>query len=251
MSSENTLTGSTALVTGATSGIGRAIALRLAAAGAEVVLHGRSLERGAALVDEIVGQGGRARFVAADLTDADEALRLASEAGEVDILVNNAGVYEFAATPATDAAAFDKHIAINTRTPFLLVGALAPGMAGRGSGSIITITSNVARITLPVGGAYAASKAGAETLTRYWASEFGGQGVRVNAISPGAVLTEGTLPMFGDNAEAMGKAVNARGKLGEPEEIADIVLFLASPNSSYINGAVLAADGGDLAVFPG
>jgi NAD(P)-dependent dehydrogenase (short-subunit alcohol dehydrogenase family) len=251
MTTEAALGGKKALVTGATSGIGRAVALSLAAQGVEVVLSGRDGVRGKALVDEIAEQGGQALFIAADLADADEALRLAAEAGEVDILVNSAGVFEFASTPATDTALFDKHIAINTRAPFLLVGALAPGMASRGHGSIITISSSGARMVASVGGAHAASKAGVDILTRYWALEFGGQGVRVNAISPGPVLTEGTSPFFGENVEAVGKLVNARGKVGEPEEIAEIVLFLAGPGSSYVNGSVIHADGGELSTLPG
>src|SRR4051812_28077589 len=128
------LTGRVALVTGATAGIGRAVALQLAAHGAEVVAHGRDPRRGAELVDEIARHGGQARFVSADLADAGEVTQLAKDAGEVDILVNNAGIYEFTSTPDTSAESFDRHIAINTRAPFLLVGALAPAMAGRGHG---------------------------------------------------------------------------------------------------------------------
>lgn len=158
----NDLHGSTALVTGATSGIGRAVAETLAARGAKVILHGRDRARGEALARDI----GAARFIAADLTGAEEVIRLAAEAGEVDILVNSAGVYDFAPTAATDAAAFDRHVAVNTRAPFLLVGALAPAMAERGQGSIVTIGSSAARLPAPIGAAYGASKAGVEILTR-------------------------------------------------------------------------------------
>ncbi|WP_329138585.1 SDR family oxidoreductase [Streptomyces sp. NBC_01476] len=249
MNSATTLTG-TALVTGATAGIGRAVALGLAARGAEVVAHGRDLDRGARLVEEITAHGGRARFVAADLTDAKEVARLAAEAGEVEILVNNAGIYEFTSTPDTDTDSFDRQFAVNTRAPFLLVGALAPAMAARGHGSIINITSSAATSPAPVGGAYGASKAGIEALTRSWATEFGTQGVRINGVSPGPVRTAGTTAMLGENVEMLGQA-NVRGRVGEPEEIAEIVLFLAGPASSYINGTVISATGGERSSLPG
>lgn len=179
------LAGKTALVTGATAGIGRAVAIRLAENGAEVVVHGRDARRGAELVSAIADRGGRARFVAADLADVDEVERLAVEAGEVDILVNNAGVYEFTSTPDTTAHSVDRHLAINTRAPFQLVAALAPGMAKRGHGAIVNISSTAATSVASVGAAYGASKAAVETLTRYWATEFGGAGVRVNGVASG------------------------------------------------------------------
>ncbi|WP_413797188.1 SDR family NAD(P)-dependent oxidoreductase [Streptomyces iranensis] len=244
------LQGSTALVTGATSGIGRAVAQRLAEQGAEVVLHGRDRARGESLVKEIAELGGSARFIAADLTDAEDTLRLASEAGEVDILVNSAGHYVFTPTAQTDAISFDRHVAINTRAPFLLVGALAPAMAARGHGAVITIGSSAARTPAPIGAVYGASKAGVEILTRYWATEFGGSGVRINTVSPGPVKTEGTSAMFGAQVAVLDQ-VNARGRAGEPREIAEIVAFLAGPASSYINGAILFADGGEISTLPG
>jgi NAD(P)-dependent dehydrogenase (short-subunit alcohol dehydrogenase family) len=243
------LAGRTALVTGATAGIGRAVALQLADHGAEVVVHGRDPHRGAEVVAEIVRRGGQARFVTADLTDADEVARLAADAGEVDILVNNAGIYAFTSTPDTSAASFDRHVAINTRAPFLLVGALAPGMAKRGHGAIVNVTSTAATSAAPIGAAYGASKAAVELLTRSWATEFGAAGVRVNGVSPGPVRTAGTEEMLGENIGVLGQA-NLRGRVGEPDEIADVVLFLVDDRSSYINGTVVIANGGERSALP-
>src|SRR4051794_30694081 len=135
------LEGQRALVTGATSGIGRAVALQLARDGAEVLVHGRDAARGAKTVDEITSAGGKAGFVAADLGDATDVQRLASEVGDVDILVNNAGISLFGPTGEFDIAAFDKMFAGNVRAPFFLVAALAPGMAARGRGSIVNVSS--------------------------------------------------------------------------------------------------------------
>jgi NAD(P)-dependent dehydrogenase (short-subunit alcohol dehydrogenase family) len=239
----------TALVTGATAGIGRAIALQLAAQGIHVIAHGRDPERGARLVKEISARGGSARFVTADLANADEVVALAAEAGPVDILVNNAGIYAFTSTPDTTADSFDHHFAINTRAPFLLVGALAPAMAERGHGSVVNITSTAATSPAPIGGAYGASKAAIELLTRSWATEFGTRGVRINGVSPGPVRTAGTTAMLGDNVEALGR-VNLRERIGEPEEIASVVRFLIDAESSYINGTVIVANGGEPSTLP-
>ncbi|GGV13739.1 hypothetical protein GCM10010260_60860 [Streptomyces filipinensis] len=135
-------------ITGATAGIGRAVALRLAAVGASVIVHGRDEQRGAETVKEIAAAGGKARFVAADLSSSEDVLRLAAEAGEVDVLINNAGIYRFAGTPATTAGMFDAQMVVNSRAPMLLVGALAPGMAARGCGVIVNVSPAAA--TTPV-----------------------------------------------------------------------------------------------------
>ena len=239
----------TALVTGATAGIGRAVAIELAANGIDVIAHGRDPERGARLVEEIAAKGGTARFVTADLTNADEVLALAEAAGDVDILVNNAGVYAFTSTPDTTADSFDRQFALNTRAPFLLVGALVPAMAERGHGSVVNITSTSATSPAPIGGAYGASKAAVELLTRSWATEFGARGVRVNGVSPGPVRTAGTTAMLGEHVDALGRA-NLRDRIGEPEEIAAVVRFLVDADSSYINGTVVVANGGEPSSLP-
>lgn len=182
------LDGQRALITGATSGLDRAIAQRLAQEGAEVLVHGRDPDRGAETVASIVAGGGTARFVAADLGSHSDVLRLAQEVGDIDILVNNAGFVVFAPTTKVPVEAFDATFAINVRAPFYLVAAFAPGMAQRGRGSIISVDSMAGRIGLVGAAAYGASKAALSAMTRAWTAEYSPSGVRINAIAPGADL---------------------------------------------------------------
>jgi NAD(P)-dependent dehydrogenase (short-subunit alcohol dehydrogenase family) len=240
----NSLSGQRALVTGATSGLGRAIALRLAADGAHLLVHGRDQARGEATVAAIIAVGGRASFIAADLGSADEVLRLAREAGAIDLLVNNAGFSVFSPTADLGAARFDALFASNVRAPFVLVGALAPGMAARGRGCIINISSMAAQVGLPTGAAYGASKAALEAMTRAWAAEFSAHGVRVMAVAAGPVYTDGAAP---DRTERLGQTT-ALGRAAQAEEIASVVAFLASAGGSYITGSVIAVDGGRTAI---
>ena len=244
----STFDGNTALVTGATAGIGYAIALELARQGAEVVVHGRNADRGAKAVQQIENAGGTARFVSADLSDADDVRRLAAEAGDVDILVNNAGIYEFAGTFDTDDADFDAHFDTNLRAPYILVQKLVPGMIERGRGSVVNISTVAASTPSADAGIYGASKAALDLLTKVWADEFGGAGVRVNAIAPGPIETEGTSEMA-EIVEGLGRT-RALHRIGEPEEISQAVAFIASPAASYINGVVLPVDGGAQAIRP-
>jgi NAD(P)-dependent dehydrogenase (short-subunit alcohol dehydrogenase family) len=238
----NELEGQRALVTGATSGIGRAVAIQLARAGAEVIVHGRDAARGADTVEEIVAAGGKASFVAADLGDAAEVQRLASDVGDVDILINNAGIALFGPTSEFDVSAFDRMFASNVRAPFVLVAAFAPGMASRGHGSIVSLSSMAGGVGLVGGAAYGATKASLEAMTRAWAAEYSASGVRVNAIAPGPVYT----PASG-RTEALGKTTPMQ-RAAQPEEIAEVVAFLASPRASYITGTTVAVDGGRRAV---
>jgi NAD(P)-dependent dehydrogenase (short-subunit alcohol dehydrogenase family) len=242
------LAGSTALVTGATAGIGHAVARQLAELGAEVVVHGRSAERGAKTVTEIENAGGKARFIAADLSDADEVRRLAAAAGPVDILINNAGVYTFGTTAETDDAVFDEHVNINLRAPFILVQQLVPGMAQRGHGVVVNVSTVAAGVPARGAGIYGATKAGIELWTRVWADEFGRSGVRVNAVQAGPTETPGTAVTPG-LTDTLGE-LTALGRAALADEIASAITFLASPAASYVNGAVLQATGGQLALAP-
>ena len=233
-----------ALVTGATSGIGRAIALQLARQGAEVLVHGRDAQRGATTVEAISAAGGKARFVAANLSDPADLQRLVNTIGEVDVLVNNAGFSWFGPTADLDVETFDALFVSNVRAPFFLVAGIAPKMAARGYGSIINVSSMAGQIGLAGGAAYGATKATLSSMTRAWAAEFSPRGVRVNAIAPGPVYTGGADAERTTNlgtTTLLNRAANA-------DEIAEVVGFLASPRASYITGAVIAADGGRTAI---
>jgi NAD(P)-dependent dehydrogenase (short-subunit alcohol dehydrogenase family) len=244
------LSGLTALVTGATSGIGRAAAIALAASGAHVAISGRDPERGAQVVAEITAAGGKAEFLPADLSDEASVRSLAERAterlGHVDVLVNNAGVFPFGPTETTTEADFESVFALNVKAPYFLVAQLAPGMAKRGHGAIINVTTMAAQFGAAGMGLYGASKAALVLLTKSWAAEYGPSGVRVNAVSPGPTRTEGTAPM-GENLDQLAAAGPA-GRPGSPEEIAEAIVFLASDRSSFVHGAIVPVDGGRIAV---
>jgi NAD(P)-dependent dehydrogenase (short-subunit alcohol dehydrogenase family) len=239
------LEGQRALVTGATSGIGRAIALKLADEGADVLVHGRDPSRGAETAEAIELAGGRAQFIAADLNDTSDTRRLADEAGDVDILVNNAGISVWGPTAEFDVGAYDAMYASNVRAAFILVAALAPGMVARGEGSVISVSSMAGKVGMTGGAAYGATKASLEAMTRSWAVEYGTSGVRVNAIAPGPVYTP--TPSGPEFIRALGETT-PMDRASQPEEIAEVVAFLASPHASYVTGATVAADGGRTAV---
>jgi NAD(P)-dependent dehydrogenase (short-subunit alcohol dehydrogenase family) len=238
------LAGKVAVVTGATSGLGKSIALRLARDGATVLVIGRDTERGRQTVDEIVHAGGTARFIAADLDDPTGIMQLAEQAGPIDVLVNNAGLSIWGATDDFAVADFDSMFSSNVRAPFLLVAAFAPGMASRGTGSIINIGSMAGRIGLPSGAAYGATKAALASLTRAWTAEYSPRGVRINTVAPGPIYTR---PEARELFDALG-ATTAMKRAAAPAEIAEVVAFLASPRASYMTGASVAVDGGRTAI---
>jgi NAD(P)-dependent dehydrogenase (short-subunit alcohol dehydrogenase family) len=238
------LAGSTALVTGATSGIGRATAIRLAELGAEVVVTGRDNSRAGQVVKEITDAGGTARFVVADLSQPADVKRLAEEAGAVDILVNSAGFSWFGPSTDLDVDTFDRLFDANVRSAYLLTTALVPGMVERGRGSIVNLSSMASTVGLAGGAAYSATKASLAAFTRAWAAEFAGAGVRVNSVSPGPIYSEGSDHDVIDSL-ATGTLLE-RG--GQPQEIADAIAYLVSPRAAYVTGATLAVDGGRTAV---
>jgi NAD(P)-dependent dehydrogenase (short-subunit alcohol dehydrogenase family) len=244
MSGQRDLEGMNALVTGATSGIGRAAAEELARQGAEVIVHGRDAARGEAVTGAITAAGGKARFVAADLSQPGGVDELVQQAGQVDILVNNAGFAWFGPTDELDPATFGQLMVANIQAPYFLVAALAPPMAARGSGSIINIGSMAGQVGMPGGAAYGATKAALASMTRSWAAEFSPAGVRVNTVGAGPVYTAIQPPEVTD---AVG-ATTIMARAAQPEEIASVIAFLASPKASYITGAVIAADGGRTAI---
>lgn len=238
---------SSALVTGATSGIGRAVAVTLAAAGHHVLVHGRDAGRGADTVTAIRAAGHSAEFVGADLADPASVRTLAAAAADVDVLVNDAGMFPAdGLTPDVTDHDLAAVFAVNVAAPHRLVAALAPRMAARGGGAVVNVLSMAAEHGMPGIGLYGASKAALAQLTRAWAVEFGPAGVRVNAVSPGPTRTEGTA-RFGPGLDAMAAQAPA-GRPGTPEEIAAAVAFLAASGSSFVQGAVLDVDGGRCAV---
>ncbi|WP_380156161.1 SDR family NAD(P)-dependent oxidoreductase [Kineococcus sp. R86509] len=240
------LSGKTALITGSTSGIGRATALLLASHGAHVIVSGRDTGRGAGTVAAIQDSGGSATFVAADLSDlasVAELARLALEVtGRVDILVNNAGILPFGTSTDLTPQQFDDIYDINVKAVFFLATALLPTMVEHGEGSIVNLSTTLATKGFAGSSLYASSKAAVETLTKVWAAEFGPQGVRVNAVSPGPIATEGLAP-FGDGAAVFYNGTPAN-RLGQPEEIAAAVSFLVGEDAKYIHGVILPVDGG-------
>jgi NAD(P)-dependent dehydrogenase (short-subunit alcohol dehydrogenase family) len=248
------LEGKTALVTGATSNIGRAIAIAFGAEGAHVVVSGRSVRRGAEVVDRIRAGGDRADFVAANLDGSPAASRdLAAEAtrvlgGRIDILVNNAGIFPRSTTADTNEATFDEVYAVNVKAPYFLTGAIAPTMAAKGRGVIINLGSWIARLGIS-SALYSSTKGAMETMTRAWAAEFGPAGVRVNAISPGVIRTpnldgsdSGKHP-----AEVMMVGTPAGGS-GTPDAIAYAAVYLASDEAAFVHGSVIDVDGGRTSV---
>jgi 3-oxoacyl-[acyl-carrier protein] reductase len=243
------LSNRTALVTGASRGIGRAVAQRLAEQGARVIVHySASREAADSLVAEIRAAGGQADAIGGDLAAVDGAHKLADQVKalglpRLDILVANAGIAELAPLEAQSVESFDRHFAVNVRAPYFLVQQLLP-LLGEGS-SVILLSSVVARAAFEGTSAYSATKGAVEVLTRNFAKELGPRGIRVNAIAPGAIDTELAKDFLGtEESREYVKGLQVLKRIGQPDDIADAVLFLASDQSRWVAGRSLEVSGG-------
>jgi NAD(P)-dependent dehydrogenase (short-subunit alcohol dehydrogenase family) len=244
----NTLT---ALITGGTSGIGRATARKLAQLGVHVLVVGRDAEAGQKTIGEIRAAGGAADLIVADLQDAAGVRAVAKKAlklgnGSVDILINNVGIFPFGPTHEMTEEQFNRVFSINVKAPYFLVAELAPLMAERGKGAIVNVSTMAAEYGAPGMSLYGSSKAAINLLTKTWAAEYGPRGVRVNAVSPGPTVTEGTKAMGEGLAQLAAQA--PAGRPASADEIAEAIVFLATDRASFIYGANLAVDGGRTAV---
>jgi NAD(P)-dependent dehydrogenase (short-subunit alcohol dehydrogenase family) len=251
------LTGKIALVTGASAGIGAAIAEVFAAAGARLLLTGRDQARGQAVADRAAAAGAEAHFIPGDMTDSAFCDRLASAAAErlggLDVLVNNAGIFEPATAENTTDEAWRRTMAINLDALFFMSRAALPALRARGGGSIVNIASEWGLVGAKAGASYCASKGAVVLLTRAMALDHAREGIRVNAICPADVDTpmidamlaaEGIDPMEG--RRALGDAI-PMGRIGRPEEVGQMALYLASDASSFVTGTAIPIDGGNCA----
>ena len=243
-----TLSGKTALVTGASRGIGRASALALAKAGAQVLVHyGRGAKEAEAVVAEIRKAGGRAVAVAADLAAPDGPHKLAKEVRAIvgdrlDILVANAGTSKAATIEEYTVEDFDNLFAVNVRAPFFLVQQLLP-ILHEGS-SIVLLSSLAARAAVGTLSAYAATKGAVDTLAKHFAFVLGGRGIRVNAVAPGVVQTDMSNFTKTDAGRDYTLGMQALKRLAEPDDIGGVVTFLASDEARWITGDTVHVDGG-------
>jgi 3-oxoacyl-[acyl-carrier protein] reductase len=242
------LTGKTALVTGASRGMGRASALALAAGGAQVLVHyGRGANEAGAVVAEIRKAGGRADAIAADLATADGPQKLAQQARDIvgdrlDILVANAGISKSATIEETTVEDFDRLFAVNVRAPFFLVQQLLP-ILSKGS-SVVFVSSLAAHAvvgTIPV---YAATKGAIDTLVKHFASLLGSRGIRVNAVAPGVVETDMSSFTKTDAGRDYALGLQAFKRLAQPDDIGGVIAFLASDDARWISGDTIRVDGG-------
>ena len=244
------LANKTALVTGASRGIGRAIARRLAADGAYVFVHyNRSAAEAEGLVAEIEKNGGSAEAVAANLEDIESVNRLVAEVKtrlgnrKLDILVNNAGILDYQTLGDTDVSALDRLLAVNVRAPYQITSGLVNALAD--DARVLFTSSIVAKTVIGGATAYALTKGAIDTLTRYLAAELGERGIRVNAIAPGAIDTDMAADFIGtDEGKAQVSAMQALKRIGQTDDIAKVAGFLAGPDSGWVTGQVIDASGG-------
>lgn len=250
------LEGKVALITGGTSGIGSATARRFASEGAAVAITGRNSERGEKVIQAIVADGGQALFIRSDVRLAAEcrqAVRKTLEHfGKIDVLFNNAGVFHPKTIPDCTEEEWDETIDSSLKGAFLMSKYVLPSMIERGSGSIIHTSSGWGILGGDKAAAYCAAKGGLIVMAKAMAIDHGPDGIRVNCVCPGDVLT----PMLPDDAAkrgiswddyAAGAADRPLGRIGTAEDIADAVLFLASDESSFVTGDALVVDGGGVA----
>jgi 3-oxoacyl-[acyl-carrier protein] reductase len=248
MSIQNNLSGKTALITGASRGIGRATALALAQAGAQVIVHyGSSEKEAAAVVTDIQESGGKAQKVAADLRAADGPHRLAERVraiigGRLDILIANAGISKVAPIEDATIEDFDALFAVNVRAPYFLVQQLLPVM-GEGS-SVIFLSSLAAHAVVGNLSTYAATKGAIDTLVKHFAAALGERGIRVNAVAPGVVPTEMSNFTKTAGGRDFTMKMQALKRLATTEDIAAAIAYLASDQARWITGETLRVDGG-------
>jgi 3-oxoacyl-[acyl-carrier protein] reductase len=242
------LNGKTALVTGASRGIGRAIALTLAQAGAQVMVHYGSSEKEANAVVAIIRKGGgKAEKVGADLRKPEGAHALAKRVreivgGRLDILIANAGISKSATIEGTTLEDFDDQFAVNVRAPFFLVQQLLPALC-KGS-SVILTSSLAAHASVGNLSAYAATKGAIDTLVKHFAAALGPRGIRVNAVAPGVVATDMSNFTKTEAGREVALAMQALKRIGESDDIAPVVAFLASDDARWISGESIRVDGG-------
>lgn len=250
------LEGKVALITGGTSGIGSATALRFSEEGATVVITGRNAERGEQLVEQIVAAGGEAMFIRSDVRLAEDCRDAVEQTlarfGKIDVLFNNAGVFHPKNVPDCTEEEWDETIDSSLKGAFLMSKYALPSMIGRGSGSIIHTSSGWGFQGGDKAAAYCAAKGGLVVMAKAMAIDHGPDGIRVNCVCPGDVLT----PMLPDDAAkrgmawedyAAGAAKRPLGRIGTAEDIANAVLYLASDESSFVTGESLVVDGGGIA----
>jgi 3-oxoacyl-[acyl-carrier protein] reductase len=244
------LTGKIAIVTGASKGIGAEIARQLAAAGAAVVVNYAGSREGAeSVVGEITKAGGKAVAVQADVVKVEDVQRLVARTVQVfgapDIVVNNAGVYDFAPLDAITPELFHRQFNTNVLGLLQVTQETARHIGPKG-GSIINISSVVSRLNLPGSSVYAATKASVDTITRILAKELGPRKIRVNSINPGLIETDGTRAqgIMGSDFETNVLATTPLGRVGQPDDVAKVAVFLASEDSGWVSGETIIASGG-------